>query len=298
MKMVLQVDDLMMKGLVKPRDFIAYNQELTLLKYQSTVFYNNLWHMDERLLECRGSIVDGLGNIVVLPFRKVFNIGENKTEIDDDRPVTCVCKMNGFMAAYTNTPWGPLISTTGSIDSDHVEMAREILDTYDLPDKKGVTYLFEICHHKDPHIVKEKVGAYLIGMRWHLDGSLSSEVALDIHAHKGKFLRPQWSNTTFGQVRRAAKVAKHEGFMIRDIATGKHLAKLKTPHYLTKKAIMRLGKARVDGMFQDPETFKQRIDEEFYDCVDFIVDKFSSYEWKLMNDQARRKCIENYFKAV
>ena len=49
--------------------------------------FNNLWNLDDRLLECRGTVVDKDWNVVVLPFKKVFNLGENDTQIDPEKEV-------------------------------------------------------------------------------------------------------------------------------------------------------------------------------------------------------------------
>ena len=64
----------------------------------------------------------------------------------------------------------------------------------------------------------------------------------------------------------------------------------------SKKAIMRLGQAKVDDMFDNPEKFKQRIDEEFYGITDFIVKTVNKEQWKSYNDQQRRAFIEKYFE--
>lgn len=42
-----------------------------VLKYRKTVFYNNLWN--EYIAECRGSIVDEDFNLVAYPFTKIYN---------------------------------------------------------------------------------------------------------------------------------------------------------------------------------------------------------------------------------
>ena len=61
---------------------------------------------------------------------------------------------------------------------------------------------------------------------------------------------------------------------------------------------LRLGQAKVDDMFDNPEKFKQRIDEEFYGITDYIVKTVDKDQWKSYNDQQRRAFIEKYFKEV
>ena len=146
------------------------------------MFWSNLWHLDDRILECRGTVVDEDNNVVVLPFKKVFNYGENGVTVDPEREVIIPEKINGFMAAATMTEeYGLIVSTTGTLDSEYATLARKHLQHLDnnpyigLP--YGETYLFEICDKSDPHIVEEKEGAWLIGVRSHKSGLLKTEKA-------------------------------------------------------------------------------------------------------------------------
>jgi hypothetical protein len=137
---------------------------LRVIKYKNRVFYDNLWTPELR--EMRGLVVDEDWNIIVRPFTKVFNRFENGMDFPLDKPVVSVRKINGFMAAITHdADHGVVVSTTGSLDSPFVAMAEEYL--LPLKDKLpiGVTYLFEIVDPRDPHIVEETQGAYLIGAR-------------------------------------------------------------------------------------------------------------------------------------
>ena len=78
----LNVDDLVEQGLVKKKTYTKGKYKgLSVLKYSRKVFFDNLWHLDDRLLECRGTVVDEADNIIVLPFKKVFNFGENGTYV-------------------------------------------------------------------------------------------------------------------------------------------------------------------------------------------------------------------------
>lgn len=295
--MKFDVSDLIEKGLVIKKTYTEGKYKgLSVLKYHRKVFYNNLWHIDERLLECRGTVVDEDWNVIVLPFRKVFNYGENGTTVDPEREVIIPEKINGFMGAATMTEkYGLIISTTGSLDSEYAELARKwIVKGYHLEEMiKGCTYLFEICDKSDPHIVEEKEGAYLIGLRHHNEEKhLSSELTLDLPALRvHNFKRPIVGVMKFKDI----PDTKKEGFMVRDAETEEVLCKLKSPHYLSKKAIMRLGKAKVDILFDNPNLFKQRIDEEFYEFVDYLAENVDKEVWRSYNDQQRREFIERYY---
>lgn len=78
-------DDLVDKGLVTSRYYPDLG--LKIYKYARKVFYNNLWHLSPRLLECRGIVVGNEGNVVAWPFTKVFNLGENSTNLPDSKLV-------------------------------------------------------------------------------------------------------------------------------------------------------------------------------------------------------------------
>ena len=58
---------------------------------------------------------------------------------------------------------------------------------------------------------------------------------------------------------------------------------------------MRVGKAKVDILYDNKAVFKRRLDEEFYDFVDYLVENIDKYVWRNYNDQQRRKVIEEYY---
>lgn len=277
--------------------------ELTIYKYSRKVFYNNLWNTDNRLLDARGMVLDQEGNKVIWPFTKVFNYGENGTTCDLEKEVRVIRKVNGFLASARWYKGEVIVSTTGSLNSDFVKMAKEVLNKL-IPlsctfwqSLKDFTLLFEICHENDPHIVDETPGAYLIGMRDMPSGQMMSESFCDWIAVKGGFFRPEVFTCEFKQVVRMAKEENHEGFMIRDIDTGEHLMKIKTVHYLTKKFIMRMCDNKVDYMYDFAKEFKESLDEEFQTVVDFITQNISKDYWKALTDQERRETVEEFFNG-
>jgi hypothetical protein len=298
--MKLNVDDLIEQGLVKKKTYTDGEfAGLSVLKYAKKVFFNNLWNKDPRLVDCRGMVVDSEDNIVVWPFTKVFNLYENNTNVDRDKIVIAPRKINGFMCAVSTYKGKPIYSTTGSLDSEFAKMAKEIVEHQKFNDEdfeEGRTYLFEVCHKNDPHIIFEEFGAYLIGVRDHESGKMLSEFTLNVIADSMGFFRPEFTIDTFDKVKQESKICKHEGFMIIDHETGETLCKLKSNHYLSKKAIMRLGQAKVEGMFENPDKFKERVDEEFYSLVGFIVKTVDKEQWKSYSDQQRRTFIEKYFE--
>lgn len=293
--MKFNVDDLIEKGLVKKKTYTeGVYKGLSVLKYSRKVFYDNLWYLDNRLLECRGIVVDEENNVVVLPFKKVFNLGENGVQVDQERIVIVPDKINGFMAAATITSkYGLIVSTTGSLDSEYAKLARTWIEKLNIDYMvEGLTYLFEICDESDPHIVDEKEGAYLIGTRRLRDGLLSNEDYVDLFALSLGAKRPSVGIMKFKDI----PETKKEGYMVRCAETHETLCKIKSPHYLSKKLIMRLGKNKVDMMFDNPNEFKKMIrDEEFFEFVDYMAENIDKDVWKSYNDQQRRDFIERYY---
>ena len=297
----MMFDALIAKGLVKQR---RYENGLSVFKYSREVFYKALWNEDPLLLEARGMVLDDEGNKVIWPFTKVFNYNENMTTLDPDTVVVAPRKVNGFMAACRMYKGELIVSTTGTLDSDYAKMAREHIEsTPELESlynyAKDYTLLFEICDKSDPHIVEEDEGAYLIGARNMLHSSykMVSETVLDVIARDIGALRPALFFGTFRQVLDLLKDCKHEGFMVR-LATPEQetVMKLKSPHYLTKKFIMRMGKGKVEYMFNETEEFLKNTDEEFYPLVRHIIRWYTIEDWQARDDVARRSIIEDFFE--
>lgn len=227
--------------------------DLYVRKYKRKVFYDNLWHKDPLLVESRGHVFTESGKLVINPPTKVFNRNENGTDINLDEECLVVDKINGFMACLT---WVPevndvVVSTTGSLDSPYVGMAREMLsyaiaklkEFYAIAPRTPATLVFEICHPNDPHIIKENYGAYLLATRSITDTqpyscSLENQEEMDILASVLRVSRPFYDVTTFKQVTQNIKTCKHEGYMVYGLTSGTVL-KLKSTYYLALKAIAR-----------------------------------------------------------
>lgn len=295
------VDDLIEKGLVRVKQ---YDNGLRVLKYHKKIFWDNLWHLDERLLDCRGTVVDQDDNIVIYPFTKVFNFGENNTLVHRDTPVQGVRKVNGFMAACSMFRGKLLVSTTGTLDSDYEKLAENIIfNTCDVENLERMcmnhTAIFEITHCSDPHIVEEKEGVYLIGYR---ENTLASKLFLEYHlgffAKSIGALRPDYlAYNNFQDLKDKLREVNHEGFMVRDSISGETLCKLKSPHYLSKKWLMRMSKKKVEQIFDGSEQLRQQLDEEYYPLLDYILETFDKEVWLAYNEQQRRTLIEEYLGA-
>lgn len=260
---------------------------LSVLKYTRKCFFDNQWHVSPLLLECRGLVIDENYKVIVRPLKKVFNVGENNTVLNSDKTYETYLKVNGFMCAVTYTAdYGRIISTTGTLDSDHVKMAEEMLPVGATNKPKGnYTMIYEICHPSDTHIISEEFGVYFLGYRDIDTGEFYPNVFLSQGFTKGaNLVSPEYF-----------KNDKTEGRMI--FEDGVMVAKMKSPYYLSKKAIQRMGLATVRTLFDDTESFKRRVDEEFYELVDDIVFCYTKESWYDFSEQERSTIITDYFEG-
>jgi hypothetical protein len=251
----------------KTSDF--YGEPLTVLKYKRKVFFDNLWN--DELIECRGTVVNANGDVVQLPFAKIFNYGiESKAPTFDPNELVYVTrKVNGFMLAVSNYRGNLLVSTTGSITSPFVELGKELLakNNYSVNDfEPGYTYLFEACHPSDPHIIHEIEGLYPLARR-----CLTTGVLFPVTEKK----------TTFQEAFDEATNAPHEGLVIYGVNSTK-ATKIKSRFYLMSKALARASSDKLSRL---------RIDEEFRELS--IASRTPAF--MAMTEQERLTFIRDFY---
>lgn len=287
----------MSKELVTRKESKRY-PGLFVKKYTRRVFFDNLWHQNAELTEARGHVELADGTVVIRPFTKIFNRGENNTDIARDELCVSVQKVNGFMAAATwvEEVCDVVVSTTGSLDSDFVGLAEKYINEDVKAYIKSMmylergTYMFEICDPADPHIVPEDAGAYLLGFRPHAEqgpyfSSPARESDLDQMAKAMGVKRPSWDVVNFYTVVQDSKDCKHEGFVVYG-QTSKTALKIKSPYYLHLKMAAR--KKEILSLN------KERIDEEYYPLVDHLTLMGESFT--MMCEQERLEYMRNFLK--
>lgn len=267
-------------------------ENVFVLKYSNKVFFNNLFN--EYLEECRGTVVDKDYNVISRPFSKIYNYGiESQSPVLDlDTQVVAYRKVNGFMVALTWYDNDILVSTTGTIDSDFVQYAREMMLLEQpwedwvkvIKMNKEYTFMFECVHPSDPHIIPEDFGMYFIGARkntWDsvvngYDGGIESGTYwkdFGLHVFNCKYAESEI--TTLAELLVKAKNCKHEGYVFytKDGVS----AKIKSPYYLFKKFLVRC--KNTNKLIR--EDIKNNLDEEFYPIIDAIqadINTFTSME--------------------
>lgn len=255
---------LVAKGLSR----VSRNNNLLTFKYKSEVMYNNRWSESEHLMECRGHTYDEFtGNLVVLPFRKSFNYSERGwwDDVDINTDVVMYKKYNGFMAAVSNN----IISTTGTTNSDFVRMAKEYLTDEVVNNIKPYTFLYEINHPQDPHIVEEDIGAKLLGIRCNKTGEFYPE---------GKPIF-----CSLGQALDIAKHDKGEGYMIyrcTHVTDSEYFCKVKSDRYRSRKYFIRMKELTVKSIFNSKYFKSSSIlpnNTKLY--ANFLTEKYSADDW-------------------
>lgn len=267
-----------------------------VLKYKRKVFYDNLWN--EYLEECRGTLVDEHYEIISRPFTKIYNYGiESRSPvISPSTMVTAFRKINGFMVAVTWYNGDILVSTTGSTDSDYVNMAVELIDRTKYlavcEQWKGHTFMFECVHQNDPHIIPEEVGMYLLGYRknqW--DSNVQVDVA-ELHNLAKQFgcYNIGFHKMSLETLCAVVKQVKHEGFVF--YTDDGISAKIKSPYYLIKKFVSR-----------NPTTeklmnrgVKQKVDEEYYPLIDHIQENIA--EFTSLTEQGRLQWVRDFLESA
>lgn len=266
----------------------------TTFKYARKAMYEYLWYQVPDLLESRGHVYcNATKELVQAAPRKSFNYLERNywQDMPLDTPVEMYKKVNGFMACATIHDGELLVSTTGTTTSDYAMWAKELIvrdyKYYDLVIEKDVSTLFEVVVPQDPHIVKEREGLHLLGVREKDTG--------DFH--------PMGANArcTLEQALEIVRSDRGEGFMIYPMqADGTYdynnCCKLKTDYYVGKKKLMRMTAKNVENMYNNPLATAVSLPEMWYDAVEYITDRCCKDTWLQATDQQRRVILEDFDK--
>jgi RNA ligase len=159
---------------------------LSIWNYSPEVQYNQLW--DDITLQCRGLVTDNEGNVIAYPFKKFFNIEENKHRPTENFEV--YEKMDGSLGIlfFYEGKW--IVATRGSFTSPQSVKAREMLDTkYNLESiPKSYATLLEIIYPDNRIVVdygdEEKL--VVLGMTNRFNGKeLDYESVVNMHSESG-----------------------------------------------------------------------------------------------------------------
>lgn len=147
-----ELDSYVDRGLLKSQ--VHPTLPLTIYNYTDKVQWEGLW--DEITLLARGLIVDDNGTIVARPFKKFFNLSENKTNITSDYEI--FEKLDGSLGILFNYRNQWIFASRGSFTSNQAIKGKEILDNscdYSLLNE-NYTHCFEIIYKENKIVVDYK----------------------------------------------------------------------------------------------------------------------------------------------
>jgi RNA ligase len=124
---------------------------LTIWNYTPDVQYGEKW--DDITLQCRGLVTDNEGNVVARPFKKFFNMEENKHTPTSEFEV--FDKMDGSLGIMFKYNGEMVCATRGSFTSEQSKWMTEFALKYNYQDiiVDGFTYLFEIIYPENRIVV-------------------------------------------------------------------------------------------------------------------------------------------------
>lgn len=263
--------------------------KFTTFKYHRRAMYEYLWFNEYDLMECRGHVYDSnTKELVQAAPRKSFNYKEHGVwwaAAGLDTQVEVYKKINGYMACATLHNGELLVSTTGSTTSEYAQWARDLIikdyGLYDIIIDKDTSVLFEVVVPQDPHIVEERYGLHLLGMREKANGHF--------HPHNPV------GTMTLQEAIAMADEDRGEGFMVYRVDDKTKLApcKLKTPYYVGKKKLMRMTAKNVEVMYKNPNDITKLLPSMWDNAPFEILRMFDKDQWLSFNDQQRRVFLED-----
>ena len=252
---------------------------LTIWNYSESVQYEKKW--DEITLSCRGLVTDNEGNVVARPFKKFFNIEENKHTPTEEFDV--YEKMDGSLGILFNYKGEWVLASRGSFTSDQSVKGTELLQKYDYnrlnPD---YTYLFEILYKNNRIVVDygDFEDLVLLGMIHTKDGD-------EVNIHSGNEdirFKNLLNNLGFNIVRKYDGISDYsylkqtisnnrEGFVVK-FSNGDRM-KIKGEEYLRLHKIMTnlstTGVWEVLSTGGKMEDYLKDVPDEFYKKVKMYV---------------------------
>ena len=251
------------------------NMPLSIWNYTPEVQYGQLW--DKVTLQCRGLVTDNNGDVVAYPFKKFFNIEENRHTPTENFEV--YEKMDGSLGIlfFYEGKW--VVATRGSFTSPQSVKARELLDTkYNLESiPKGYTTLFEIIYPENRVVVdygdEEKL--VVLGMTNRFNGKeLDYESLVNMHSESGIPVVKRYDGIKDYSTLKGMIESNAEGFVVK-FSNGDRM-KIKGEEYLRLHKIMT--NVSTTGVWEllsnggDINEFLKDVPDEFYKKVKDYAD--------------------------
>ena len=269
---------------------------LSIWNYSPEVQYNQKW--DEITLQCRGLVTDNNGDVIAYPFKKFFNIEENRHTPTENFEV--YEKMDGSLGIlfFYEGKW--IVATRGSFTSPQSVKARELLDTkYNLESiPKGYTTLFEIIYPENRIVVdygdEEKL--VVLGMTNRFNGKeLDYESLVNMHSESGIPVVKRYDGIKDYSTLKGMIESNAEGFVVK-FSNGDRM-KIKGEEYLRLHKIMT--NVSTTGVWEllsnggDINEFLKDVPDEFYKKVKDYADTLK-YGYVQVSEHCGKS--HNYFR--
>jgi RNA ligase len=252
---------------------------LTIWNYSPKTQFDGKW--DEVTLQTRGLVTDSEGNVVARPFKKFFNIEQNKHTPTEEFDV--YEKMDGSLGIFFNYKGEWVLATRGSFTSDQSVKGTELLQKYDYnrlnPD---YTYLFEIIYPENRIVCTyDFEDLVLLGM-------IHTQSGYEVNIHSGNDedirFKNLLNNLGFNIVKKYDGISDYtdlkqsiadnkEGFVVR-FSNGDRM-KIKGEEYLRLHKIMTnlstIGVWEVLSNGGKMEDYLKDVPDEFYKKVKMYV---------------------------
>jgi len=278
--------------------------DLWILNYSKTCQFERRW--DEVLLQCRGLVIDGSGNIVARPFTKFFNYEEHTSTDLPDVPTNLTFdafeKEDGSLGIVFYYLGNWYVITKGSFISDQSIKARGILHDKFGGDlsflNKDSTYLFEIIYPENMIVVnyKNKTDLILLGV---IDTNTGRELSYSnmstLYSRYFSIVKKYDGITDFDKIRDCNQ-DNREGFIVR-FSNGFRV-KIKFEEYCRIHAIVTnvSNKSIWESLMNNDslEELLNNVPDEFYEWVVDVRDGLlESYDNLLKEVNLEYKSIIN-----
>lgn len=265
---------------------------LIIWNYSETVQFNGCW--DDILLMARGLVTDTQGNIVARPFKKFFNIEENKHTPTKDFEV--YEKMDGSLGIlfYYDGQW--ILATRGSFTSDQAIKGTELLANYHTTELlERYTYLFEIIYPDNRIVCQYDYEALVLLGAVHIDtGREMDYKELDWFSYiSGYPLVKRYNGITDYSTLKNIIKDDQEGFVV--LFSNGDRCKIKGDEYIRLHRIMTncsttsIWEVLKNG--DNIEVLLKDVPDEFYKKIHAYIEELNSY-YKKIEAEANEKFNE------
>ena len=248
---------------------------LTVWNYSQATQYEGKW--DDVTIQCRGLVTDDLGNVVARPFKKFFNIEEQKHTITDEFEV--YEKMDGSLgiAFYYDGKW--IFASRGSFTSEQAikggEMFRDKFQQSHF--SKDSTYMFEIIYPEN-RIVVDYAGSERLVLLGRIGTNSGEEYSLDQFKNNGYDVVRKYNNIKNYKYLKQNIGENREGFVIK-FSNGDR-CKIKGEEYIRLHKIMTeiSTKSVWECLSSGNDIYKilEDVPDEFFNKIDEYVEELTS----------------------